>query len=1048
MATFQTFKESFPSDPNRKGRLFETFLCDTFFSREPMFKAKFKRVWHFSEWPGRWSGRDIGTDLIAEDTEGKICAIQAKFYEEDSQVTKAHIDSFLSDSSRETIDYRLLIATTDRIGKNALSAIDGQEKPVFLYTLRNFNSSPIDWPKSIFDHSAVQLPEKKILRDHQAQAVEAITNTGAERGQLIMACGTGKTLTTLRAAEQIGAESVLVLLPSLLLLSKTVADWAQDSVEDFTFLAVCSDASVTSKAEDGADPSATHLGFPVTTDTKEIISFLNGKGRKVIFSTYHSSPKIAEAFTTSRIHPFDLIIADEAHRCAGKVSSEFATVLDDRAIPAKRRLFTTATPRIFSARTQAAAKAEANTIASMDNESLFGRVLHHLSFSEAIGRETPLLSDYRVVVMGVSQKDVATMIQERRLLDPGFGEILDARTLAAQIGFAKAIKKYNLRRVISFHNRVANARNFSLSFKKLLDSEKTEGFDIGEFDYSFVSGNMPASQRERELKKLSQTEEGARVLVANARCLSEGIDVPSLDAVAFIEPRRSEVDIVQAVGRAIRKSPDKSVGTIVIPIFIQHDASPDEVLQDSSFKHVWGVVNALRAHDVSLGDTLDSLRTALGRRQSVDFSQTKIVLDLPLSVPKNFAEALETRLIETCSDSWDEWYGLLITFSESNGHARVPTKYVTESGAALGSWCDTQRTAFSKGWLRKDRREKLDLLMKKGWVWSLTEAQRQAAVSAIEDFYHEFGHSFVPDRHQDARGRKVGAIAKSLRQAYRNETLEPNYATYLESSLEFSWDPDAFRWNKTYAALRRWARTNRKSTPPKKTIVSIRLSKKVSEKMDINLFRNRLVTSHNYWKQWNDERRSNRSVAPRKLTPRQVAAIERIPFWVWDAKEAAWERNFEALLQFVKREGHCLVPANKHKERLPDGTEVDLSGWLRKQRVSFQKGTLSDQRKRKLDFLGIDWSGESAPRKKVYKLSEEEFSIRLQVLKDFVQLNGHALVPQKEVFNGYPLGSWVSRWRQAYRKTASGRAISAAQIKALEESHPTWTWNAGESSKS
>ena len=1048
MATFQTFKESFPSDPNRKGRLFETFLCDTFFSREPMFKAKFRRVWHFSEWPGRWSGRDIGTDLIAEDTEGKICAIQAKFYGEDSQVTKAHIDSFLSDSSRETIDYRLLIVTTDRIGKNALSAIDGQEKPVFLYTLRNFNSSPIDWPKSIFDHSAVRLPEKKILRDHQAQAVEAITNTGAERGQLIMACGTGKTLTTLRAAEQIGAESVLVLLPSLLLLSKTVADWAQDSVEDFTFLAVCSDASVTSKAEDGADPSATHLGFPVTTDTKEIISFLNGNGRKVIFSTYHSSPKIAEAFTTSRIQPFDLIIADEAHRCAGKVSSEFATVLDDRAIPAKRRLFTTATPRIFSARTQAAAKAEAVTVASMDDESLFGRVLHHLSFSEAIGRETPLLSDYRVVVMGVSQKDVAAMIEARRLLDPGIGEILDARSLATQIGFAKAIKKYDLRRVISFHNRVANARNFSLSFKKLQGSERNAEFDIGEFEYSFVSGDMPAYERERELKKLAQTEKSARTLVANARCLSEGVDVPSLDAVAFIEPRRSEVDIVQAVGRAIRKSPDKSVGTIVIPIFIQPGASPDEVLQDSSFKHVWGVVNALRAHDATLGDTLDSLRTALGRGQSVDFSQTKIVLDLPLSMPKNFAEALETRLIETCSDPWDEWYGRLITFIESNGHARVPSKYKTEDGAALGIWCDTQRTAFSNGRLRKDRQEELDRLQEEGWVWSLTEARRQAAVSAIEDFYHEFGHSFVPDRYKDTLGRKVGAIAKSLRQAFRNQTLEPNWATYLESRLEFCWDPDSFRWNKGYAALRRWARTNRKSIPPKKTIVSIKLSRSVSEDLDINLFHGRIITSYNYWNRGSDERRSSRGVAPRKLTQRQEAAIERIPFWVWDAREAAWEKSHEALLQFVRREGSCLVPANKHKERLPDGTEVDLSGWLRKQRISFQKGTLSDQRTRKLDFLGMDWSGESAPRKKAYKLTEEEFLTRLEVLKNFVRVNGHALVPQKEMFDGYPLGSWVSRWRQAYRKTSSGRAISASQIKALEESHPTWTWNADQSPKS
>ena len=291
---------------------------------------------------------------------------------------------------------------------------------------------------------------------------------------------------------------------------------------------------------------------------------------------------------------FDLAIADESHRVAGDESTVFATILNAEAIKARRRLFMTATPRYYTGRVLQAAQESEMEVASMDDPAKFGKVFHRLSFGEAIHRG--LLTDYQVAIVGV---DDATYREwaKRGVLVRRDDKITDAQTLASQIGLAKAMRRYDLRRVISFHSRVLRAKRFAADMPDVLAWMPGRERPSGPLWTGFASGEMSAGERHVRLQRLRMLDDGERGLLTNARCLSEGVDVPTLDGVAFIDPRGSEVDIVQAVGRAIRLADDKTVGTIVIPVFINTDADPDTALNDSSFKSVWRVIKALRAHD-------------------------------------------------------------------------------------------------------------------------------------------------------------------------------------------------------------------------------------------------------------------------------------------------------------------------------------------------------------------------------------------------------------------------------------------------------------------
>lgn len=985
MGDFLGLLDSLDPDVRVRGRQFER-VCKWFLANDPQqYRNMLRRVWLWDDWPGRW-GPDAGIDLVAEDHEGRLWAVQAKAYDPRYTVTKADVDTFLSESSRAVFSYRLLIATTDRLSPHAGRIID--DLGVGFVGRATLLTADLDWPASLDDLRPSPPPEPAKPRDYQREAIDAVIAGfhSADRGQLIMACGTGKTLTAQFIADELQAQRTLVLVPSLSLLKQTMRVWQTNSPAGFEVMAVCSDATV-GRNEDSAVTHVSELGMPVTTEPTDIAAFLRKRSRpRVVFSTYQSSPRIAAAYELGRVAAFDIVVADEAHRCAGPVSSDFATVLDAGAIKAKRRLFMTATPRYYTGRiTRAAAEADFE-VASMDDEARFGKVFHRLGFSEAIQRN--LLTDYQVVVVGV---DDATYLQwaERGTLVTRDGKnIADARSLAGQIGLAKAMWKYDLRRVISFHSRVNRAREFATELPEVINWMPARQRPRGQLWARPATGEMSAGERHVLLQHLVHLEDGQRGLLTNARCLAEGVDVPALDGVAFIDPRRSEVDIVQAVGRAIRKSEDKSVGTIVIPVFIDADTDPEKALDDSVFKPVWDVVKAVRAHDESLAEQLDSLRRSMGPRRGVPKLPSKIRFDLPVRVGADFARAFDTRLVEQTTASWEFWIGLLENYVAENGTALVPVDRQVE-GYALGSWVATQRHSNGKGRLAEDRFQRLDALP--GWTWDPVADYWTEHFLALKAFAETESHARVPH----------GCIENGLRlgqwvavQRRNRAGMSQERVLLLESLPGWSWNPHADGWDKAYALLVDFAERHGHARVLKSYVAG-----------DVNLGK------------WVTQQRSRRD----ELSSDQCARLESLPGWDWDARGDQWRRTLGLLGIFADREGHCRVPQG-HVE---GGTKLGI--WVNEQRT--HREDLPEDRRKALESVpGWSWSPKA-----------DQWEQGYAVLVTFAEREGHARVPKECTADGFRLGGWVASQRTS-RQTLTHEQV--ARLEAL----PRWSWNALEDS--
>ena len=558
MATFDEFYSSLPEDSNKRGEYFEKVFIPWFLRTDPEWSTKVRQIWLWEEYPQRW-GKDCGIDLVYADHQGKHWAVQSKCVSPDREISKAEIDSFLSESNDSRIYGRLLIASTDGIGKNALQVIERQEKQVVCFLKEHFCQSEVEFPASPEDLSTGRRKDKRRPRPHQQEAIQNVVQglQAADRGQLLMACGTGKTLTSLWIKEALNAKRALVLLPSLSLLSQTLREWTAASQKEFNWICVCSDKSVAKqdKTVDEWIENISELGVPVTSDPTEIRSFLLDNEEGIVFSTYQSSQLVAEAQQSAVIPGFDVAFADEAHRCAGKVSSAFGCILDSQKIKAEKRLFMTATPRVLSNRIKSRAEAEDIEVASMDDEGQFGRVLHRLNFSEAIERN--LLTDYRVVVVGVDDPSIQIKIINRPLSSTGTGVETDYETLANHISLSKSVRDYDLQRIITFHGRVKAAKKFSEDHPKVVDWLLESSTGVKPIRAGYVSGRMTSLERNSKINGLRNLKEDEIGILSNARCLSEGVDVPTLDGIAFIDPRSSQVDIIQAVGRAIRKSESK-----------------------------------------------------------------------------------------------------------------------------------------------------------------------------------------------------------------------------------------------------------------------------------------------------------------------------------------------------------------------------------------------------------------------------------------------------------------------------------------------------------
>ena len=900
------------------GKDFE-LLCQWWLKNDPQYRSQLKNVWLWDQWDGRW-GPDSGIDLVAQTHDDEFWAIQAKAYSPDNRVTKSSIDSWISESAREQFSFRLLICTTDLLSKNARQAMDGQEKPTGIVDRARLISSAIDWPQSLRALKPASYT-KVGPRPHQKKAIDDVVAgfQDHDRGQLIMACGTGKTLTSLWIAEQLEAQRTLVLLPSLSLLRQTLLEWSAQTADSVAFKAVCSDQSV-KPSDDEMVSSVMELGEPVATDPEEIAAFLRRGAKRVVFATYQSSPAIAEAQALKGVPSFDLVVCDEAHRTAGVGDGAFSVVLHADKIRASRRLFMTATPRVFTGKEKKDADGVELEVRSMDDQKVYGPQLHSLTFGAAVRDD--LLCDYRVVIAAIDHPTYSELIQRAARVRGKDLSPTDARTLARELTLLQTMRKYALRRVLSFHSRVKGAKDFSAELIEVREWASEQDRPEGELWASYVSGEMPAGTRQVQLERLRNIRGGQSGVLSNARCLGEGVDLPAIDCVAFIDPRQSQTDIVQAVGRAMRKAADKELGTIVIPVVIDPSDDAEETLSSSEFKHVWDVVKALRTHDEVLAEELDAARRKLGGGGVVRDLGDKFIIDIPEAlVGLDFAQALRVRLVEMTTWAWEYSFGVLESYVDQHGDSQV-RRFHKENGFALGTWVHNQRVAYSKKTLDQTKSERLAAL--KGWSWDPNAYAWEKGFAALESYVERVGNALVPQTHKE-NDFALGTWVGWQRRNYSKGTLDQAKRERLESLKGWSWDPLDAAWEEGFAALGSYVDQHGSALVPKR------------HKENGFALGAWVITQRSAFRK-------------RTLDKGRPERLESLEGWSWDPNADAWEKGFAALESYVERLGNARVAA-AHKEN-----DFALGTWVGWQRRNYSKGTLDQAKRERLESLkGWSW---------------------------------------------------------------------------------------------
>ena len=713
------------------GTAFEE-LCAAFLSHDPVQAAQFRNVQPYGDWArqqGLTAG-DAGIDLVAElrDEPGSYAAIQCKFRDAQGSIAKGEIDSFLAASGRPEFRRRIWMDTTGRPWSvKAEESLRQQEKPVQRLGLHDLKASPIRWAEFV-QSGVISKGDPKTPRPHQQEAINsALAHLKAPdtRGKLLMACGTGKTLVGLRVAEGIAGPGgrVLVLVPSLALLSQTLRAWLDDACLPIRAFAVCSDNQTGRPRRnnaDTADMDVLDLTYPATTDAASLATQATPAApaaMTVVFATYQSSEVTGQAQRNHGLPDFDLAVADEAHRTAGALipgedPSPFVRIHDNALLRARRRLYMTATPKVYAESARNRAGEFAATLCSMDDEERYGPMLHETRFGDAV--ERGLLSDYRVIVLTVPES-LAAGIRIRNFAE---GKRLTIDEQGKMIGCLRALAKTDaeqfpqedrapMGRAIAFCNLVKSSRQLQETIGAVAEAYVQScgnGEAVPTVSARHVDGTFNATARADALAFLEETPPGETRILTNARCLTEGVDVPTLDGILFMHPRRSQIEVVQAVGRVMRKAPGKRWGYVILPVVVPSMISAEQALTDDKrWRTVWQMLNAIRSHDerfegminrldmgeagqhisiITLADWAPPTTAGGSDAAAADPDAAKAsVAYHNLTVFEGLPEAIRTRMVEKCGNKryWEDWANDVARIAQAHV-ARI--RALVEAGAA------------------------------------------------------------------------------------------------------------------------------------------------------------------------------------------------------------------------------------------------------------------------------------------------------------------------------------------------------------------------------
>jgi predicted helicase len=962
MATHQDtqyFLPWFSNDKKARGDQFEKLMC-WWLKNDSIIKASynFEKVIRYIDWADR-PNIDLGTDLVAWDLNGKIYAIQCKSYKLSTLIRKNEVSQLVADADRETFYKKIFITSSSGFTNNARTI--ALKNDVHLLSNEHLIYTNLVWPKSeseliklINETTSTNQILKKPNKLYQIEAIDKVVEhfKHNNKAQLIMACGSGKTLTSLWIKENMfkknSNKKTVLLFPSLSLLSNTLKEWACNRNFEWEFIAVCSDQSVTKSNDDTyEDLKSVDAGFPVTTDVSEVRKFLrNCNKEQIIFATYQSSHVVSEAALAEKL-TFDLVIADEAHRLAGQAGLNYSLVLNDDKFPAKKKLFMTATPRYASNYIKKLDFDGSIKFASMDDGDKFGKVAYKLSFNKAI--ELGILTDYQVVISFTDSEEASNLIKDNNFIDL-YDKPVTISDFAKTVAVLKAAKLYGIKRAISFHSSIKRSKDF---LKIVENVNKIITLDtIKNINLDHVDGMMSALDR---LNKLKILESGSKELniLANAKCLTEGINVPALDAVVFADPRQSEIDIVQAVGRAIRKSDNKKIGTIIIPIVTSKKDLVEEKIDNEGYKKIRQILYALKAHDEDLSFEIENLLRK-GVKSTIGLSglqlpdKIKIVygnIDL-----ERFSDQINAIIYQASSENyyWNQSYNSILLYYKDNN--KWPSRSDEDAKTKkLWHWVVNQRTGRKRFNANKPTgitAEKIEILDNTpGWKWAVDKDLKWDRQYNDCVAYYKNNDKWPSAESKDANIRKLGFWVKTQRTEQKRfkdnvlSAMTKERFEILDKTVGWDWTEDKdLKWDLKYKDCvsyfknnNKWPSSEHKDDKIKKLGVWI-------------------VNQRTGRKRFNANK-------PTGITAERIEILDKTAGWKWaEDYDLKWDRQYNDCVSYFNNNN--IWPSYKDK----DATIAKLGRWVTTQRTEqkrFKDNVLSAMTKERFEILdktvGWDW---------------------------------------------------------------------------------------------